>query len=140
MQQLFIYLSVIILGLVSVLHFYWLFGGTWGFQSSLPEKVEGGTVFTPRGIETLIVAVGLIGAAFILLAQNNLIPFFLPNSFTKWSSIILTVIFLLRAIGDFKYLGFSKRIKNTNFSKYDTKLYTPLCLFLGLIFMTSWLF
>jgi hypothetical protein len=139
MQQLFIYLSVIILGLVSVLHFYWLFGGTWGLQSSLPEKVEGGAVFTPRWIETLIVAFGLMGMAFILLAQNHLIPFFTPNSFTKWSSIIVTFIFLLRAIGDFKYMGFFKRIKNTNFSKYDTKLYSPLCLFLGLIFMTSWL-
>jgi hypothetical protein len=139
MQQLFIYLSAIILGLVSVLHFYWLFGGTWGLQSSLPEKVEGGAVFTPRWIETLIVAFGLMGMDFILLAQNNFIPFFTPNSFTKWSSIIVTFIFLLRAIGDFKYLGFFKRIKNTNFSKYDTKLYSPLCLFLGLIFMTSWL-
>lgn len=140
MQQLFIYLSIIILGLVSVLHFYWLFGGKWGLQFSLPEKVEGGAVFTPRWIETLIVAIGLIGMAFILLAQNNLIPFFTPNAFTEWSCIIITFIFLLRAIGDFKYLGFSKRIKNTNFSRCDTKFYSPLCLFLGLIFMTSWLF
>jgi hypothetical protein len=139
MQLLLIYSSVIILVVVSVLHFYWLFGGTWGFRASLPEKVEGGSVFTPKWIETLIVAVGLIGVAFILLAQNNLIPFFTSNSFTKWSSIILTFIFFLRAIGDFKYLGFTKRIKNTNFSKYDTQLYTPLCIFLGLIFMTSWL-
>ncbi|MFD1736859.1 DUF3995 domain-containing protein [Bacillus salitolerans] len=140
MELLFIYLSVIILGLVSVLHFYWVFGGTWGVQAALPEKVEGGSVFTPRWIETLFVAVGLIGVAFILLAQNNLISFITPNSFTKWSSIILTFIFFLRAIGDFKYIGFTKRIKNTTFSKYDTKLYTPLCLYLALIFMTSWLF
>ncbi|MFC4323214.1 DUF3995 domain-containing protein [Litchfieldia salsa] len=140
MEQLFIYLSVIVLGLVSVLHFYWVFGGTWGLQASLPEKVEGGSVFTPRWIETLIVAVGLIGAAFILLAQNNLVSFFTPNSFTKWSSIVLTCIFFLRAIGDFKYIGFTKRIQNTPFSKHDTKLYTPLCLYLAIIFMTSWLF
>ncbi|WP_307347298.1 DUF3995 domain-containing protein [Metabacillus malikii] len=53
---------------------------------------------------------------------------------------IITFIFFLRAIGDFKYLGFTKKIKNTNFSKYDTALYTPLCLYLGLIFMISWIF
>ncbi|MDQ0232898.1 DUF3995 domain-containing protein [Metabacillus malikii] len=89
MQQLFIYLSFIILGLLSVLHFYWLFGGRWGIQFSLPEKVEGGTVFTLRRIETLAVAIGLMGMASILLIQNNLIPFLTPNTFTKWSSIII---------------------------------------------------
>lgn len=140
MEQIFIYLSVIILGLVSLLHFYWIFGGTWGIQASLPEKVEGGSAFTPGWIETVIVAIGLIGVAFILLAQNNLVSFFTPNSFTKWSSIIFTFIFFLRAVGDFKYLGLTKKIKNTTFSKYDTKLYTPLCLYLAFIFMTSWLF
>ncbi|MFS1516692.1 DUF3995 domain-containing protein [Bacillus sp. SM2101] len=139
MQLLFIYLPVTILGLVSLLHFYWLFGGTWGFQASLPEKTEGGTLFTPRWFETLIVAVGLICVGVILLGQNELIPFWELNSGVKWASIILTFIFLIRAIGDFKYLGFFKRVKNTTFSKYDTILYSPLCLYLGISFMISWL-
>ncbi|TXC85885.1 DUF3995 domain-containing protein [Metabacillus litoralis] len=139
MRLFLVYSSVIILALVSVLHFYWVFGGTKGIQAVLPEKKEGKVAFTPRRVETVIVAVGMIGVAFILLVQNNLISFFTPNSFTKWSSIILSIIFLLRSIGDFKYFGFSKRVKNTTFSKYDTQLYTPLCLFLGIILMTSWL-
>ncbi|WP_088102829.1 DUF3995 domain-containing protein [Halalkalibacter urbisdiaboli] len=140
MQLFFIYSSVIILGLISILHFYWVIGGTWGGRAALPEKVKGNLAFTPRRIETLIVAVGLVGVGFILLAQNDLIPFFASNAFTKWSSTILTIIFLLRAIGDFKYYGFFKKVKNTNFSKYDTRLYTPLCLYLGICFMFSWLF
>lgn len=140
MHQLFIYLSAIILALISMLHFYWIFGGRWGLRYALPKRVDGGLAASPGWIETLIVAIGLLGMAFILLAQNNLIPYFIPNLFTKWSCIIVTFIFLLRAIGDFNYLGLSKRIKNTEFSKYDTKLYTPLCLFLGFMFMSSWLF
>ncbi|MDZ5472242.1 DUF3995 domain-containing protein [Bacillus sp. 31A1R] len=140
MQLLLIYSSFIILVLVGVLHFYWVLGGKWGIRAALPEKIEGETVFKPRWIETLIVAFGLIGVAFILLAQNNLLPFFTSNSFTKWSSIIFTFIFLLRAMGDFKYLGFTKKIKNTNFAKYDTQLYSPLCIYLGITFLSSWLF
>jgi DNA-binding LytR/AlgR family response regulator len=36
------------------------------------------------------------------------------------------IIFLLRAIGDFKYFGFAKRIRHTDFALYDTKIYSPL--------------
>ncbi|KGR77185.1 DUF3995 domain-containing protein [Ureibacillus sinduriensis] len=140
MQQLFTYLSAILLILISMLHFYWIFGGRRGLQSSLPQRVDGGVAANPGWIVTFIVAMGLMGMAFILLAQNNLIPYVTPNFFTKWSCLIITFIFLLRAIGDFKYMGLSKKIKNTDFSKYDTKLYTPLCLFLGWIFMFSWSF
>jgi hypothetical protein len=139
MLHLFIYLSAIILGLLSLLHFYWVLGGKRGIRAALPEKVEGGAVFTPRLIETSVVAVGLMGVGFILLVQNNLIPTFIPNSFTKWSCILFTFIFLLRAIGDFKYLGLFKKIKNSTFAKNDTRFYTPLCLYLGFIFMISWI-
>ncbi len=138
MDLLLIYSAVIILCLISALHFYWVFGGTWGIQAALPEKKESEKAFTPSRLETLLVAVGLIGMSFILLAQNNLLSLLTTNSFTKWASIVFTFIFLLRAVGDFKYIGLTKRIKDTNFANYDTKLYTPLCIYLGLIFMMSW--
>jgi Protein of unknown function (DUF3995) len=41
-------------------------------------------------------------------------------------------IFLLRALGDFKYVGFFKSIKNTEFGRLDTQFYAPLCLYLGI--------
>jgi hypothetical protein len=137
--QLFIYLSAVILVFLSLVHFYWVFGGKWGIRAALPEKIGGGAVLTPRLIETLIVAIGLMSLGVILLVQNNLISILSPNSFTKWTCILFTFIFILRSIGDFKYLGLFKKIRNSTFAKNDTRIYTPLCLYLGFIFMISWI-
>ncbi|WP_309122258.1 DUF3995 domain-containing protein [Paenibacillus sp.] len=40
--------------------------------------------------------------------------------------------FLQRAIGEFKRVGFTKRRTGTVFAKWDSALYSPLCLFLGI--------
>ncbi|MBU9711850.1 DUF3995 domain-containing protein [Evansella tamaricis] len=127
-----VYSSVGILTLISFIHFYWLFGGKRGFIASVPEKVEGDLLFTPKIIETLIVALGLLFVGFMLLVQFDAIPFLKPTILTKTFCILFTCVFFLRAVGDFKYLGFFKRIKHSIFAKYDTKYYSPLCLYLGL--------
>lgn len=40
----------------------------------------------------------------------------------------LAAVFLIRAIGDFKLIGFFKRIRDSRFSRWDTFAYSPLCL------------
>ncbi|WP_058308381.1 DUF3995 domain-containing protein [Gracilibacillus massiliensis] len=139
MELILIYFAVLILVLISMLHVYWVFGGKWGIKAVIPKETAGGSAFTPKWFETLTVALGLLIMTFVLLAQNNLVSFLSSNIFTQWACILFTFIFLLRAIGDFKYFGITKKIKNTTFSNFDTKLYTPLCIYLGLIFMISWL-
>jgi len=52
---------------------------------------------------------------------------------TKSDSEELFSIFLLRAIGDFNYVGFFKKIKDTNFGKMDSKYYSPLCLVIAIM-------
>ncbi|WP_416148425.1 DUF3995 domain-containing protein [Salipaludibacillus sp. HK11] len=138
MLLFFVCSSAFVLTLISFVHFYWLFGGRRGLNAVLPEKVEGGKSFSPRWIETLIVALGLLVVALILLIQYDLILFFQPNMFTKLFCIIFTFVFLMRAIGDFKHLGIFKKVKHTTFSKYDTRLYNPLCLYLALTFTFAW--
>ncbi|MFZ3588910.1 DUF3995 domain-containing protein [Bacillus sp. DJP31] len=138
-MSILVYLSVVVLTLISFIHFYWVFGGRWGFTASVPEKAGGGALFTPRIIETFIVAIGLLIVGFMLLVQFNAIPFYKPNIITKSFCIIFTIIFFLRAVGDFKYLGFFKRIKHSTFAKYDTRYYCPLCLYLGISFLLVWL-
>lgn len=138
-MSILVYSSVVVLTFISFIHFYWLLGGKWGLTVSLPEKVKGGALFTPRIIETLIVAIGLLVVGFMLLVQFSAIPFFKPNIITESFCIIFTVIFFLRAVGDFKYLGFFKRIKHSTFAKYDTRYYSPLCLYLAFSFLLVWL-
>ena len=47
------------------------------------------------------------------------------------------IVLLARAVGDFRYVGFFKRIHGTGFAIMDTRLYSPLCLLLGLATLWS---
>jgi hypothetical protein len=44
----------------------------------------------------------------------------------------IPIVFMLRAIGDFKYIGFFKQVKGTGFASLDTLFFSPLCLFIAL--------
>ena len=44
---------------------------------------------------------------------------------------VLAAAMLLRALGDFRYVGFFKRVRTGRFAELDTKFYTPLCLALA---------
>lgn len=137
MNSLIVYVSATILFLISMIHVYWAFGGRWGSGAALPQKKDGAAVFRPRLPETLAVAVLILGVDVVLIAQSDTLSILQSNSFTKWSCILCGSVFLIRAIGDFKYLGFFKRIKHTTFSDYDTRFFSPLCLFLALSFVLA---
>jgi hypothetical protein len=40
----------------------------------------------------------------------------------------IVAVLLIRAIGDFRYAGLTKKIRNTSFAHKDTRIYTPFCL------------
>lgn len=40
-------------------------------------------------------------------------------------------VLVLRAVGDFRLVGFFKRIRGSRFARLDTLLYSPLCFALG---------
>lgn len=131
-STLSILLFIIFLILASI-HLYWVFGGKWGLKNAIPTKEKSTDVnFKPSNIATLIVALVLFSFACFYFIQTNLISYRLP----KWTRFILWFlpsIFLLRAIGDFKYVGFFKKITSTLFAKWDRILFTPLCLIISLI-------
>jgi len=58
-------------------------------------------------------------------------------------SILITIkfffglVFLQRAIGDFKYMGFFKKIKHSNFSRLDSMVSSPLCLLIGIVMLLT---
>lgn len=81
----------------------------------------------------MIVGVVLLGiGAFILVKAKFLsvsIPYFLDKS-GLW---IIAIIFMGRAIGDFKYVGFFKKYRSTKFGQNDTKYFSPLCMVIGIL-------
>jgi Protein of unknown function (DUF3995) len=123
--------AAVLLGL-AVIHVYWAIGGRLGAGAAVPETA-GRPAFTPSPNATLSVALGLTVAALVVLGRvqvwrSSLIP---PAAFSA-GTWVLAGVFLLRAVGDFRLVGFFKRVRGTRFATRDTFLYSPLCLALGL--------
>ena len=129
-----IYLISTILLAISALHFYWAFGGQWAIKAVIPEVME--VMFfneahkSRAAIYTLIVAVGLIVLALIIISNLPTISW-LPDNWASLGAKTIGSIFILRAIGDFKWVGFFKKSSESVFAKNDSRIYSPLCLLLG---------
>jgi Protein of unknown function (DUF3995) len=120
-----------ILLIISLLHFYWGFGGRWGMAQSLPTNEQGETVLKPDAMACFVVAFGLMCMSIYVVGFSKIINLPLPYVVSKYGIWVIAFIFLARAIGDFKYAGFSKKIKMTRFAELDTRYYAPLCLYLS---------
>jgi NADH:ubiquinone oxidoreductase subunit 6 (subunit J) len=120
---------------LSVIHFYWGLGGKWGANAAIPIKANNEKVINPKLFECFVVAFGLLGFGLFILVKTQILSFYLPNWLMKYGLLIISTIFILRAIGEFKYVGFFKKNKSTQFGQLDTKYYSPLCLAIGLLVM-----
>jgi len=123
--------------LISLIHFYWVLGGKWGLDSAMPDAMRNHVMTDSRRLGfifvTLIVALGLLSVSCLYLILGGFIDSPLPAVYTRYASYAVIGIFILRAIGDFKYCGFFKRIKEGAFARNDTKYFSPLCLLIALL-------
>lgn len=126
--------SATVLSLLALIHVYWAAGGATGATAVVPTKGDGeGTpLFQPGPLATLVVAALLSFAALLVLVRSGFLTLALPDWMISKGVWILAAVFLLRALGDFRYVGFFKRIRHTTFGRWDTRLYSPLCLMLSL--------
>jgi hypothetical protein len=131
MITLVIYLNVLIFVLLSALHFYWAFGGKWALASSVPELTNKKPLFNPGIFGSLFIAFGLLIFAFITYFQLDIFSI-LIGEYIDYATVCIALIFFIRAIGDFRYVGLFKKIKGTPFAINDSKIYIPLCLYLSL--------
>jgi hypothetical protein len=118
---------------LSLVHFYWAFGGKWGTEGVYPTPDAQTSPKNPGIISTLIVAIVLFGFGIFYLIKVSIVLTELPLWLEKYGLWILMVLFAVRTIGDFKYLGFFKKIKNTRFGQNDTKYFAPLCLVISIL-------
>lgn len=124
--------SVVLL-ILSAIHFSWALGSKWGFEKALPANSEGIKVLNPTKFDGAIVGIGLLLFATYYLLKGDIINLDVPSYILKYAGWSISAIFIFRAIGDFKYVGFFKQITGTEFASLDTMIYTPLCLVLGLV-------
>ena len=119
------------LALIALVHVYWALGGRIAKSAALPE-IDGRPAFTPRGPLTLLVAAALSLAALLLAVTGGVLEVPLPRSGLRLLTFGLALVFVARAIGDFRLVGFFKRVKGSRFATLDSLIFAPLCLLLGL--------
>lgn len=102
-----------------------------GGPSGAVPSVEGKPLFVPSTKGTVAVGLLLAACAGLIAATAGLISVGLPLRLLSWLSLALALGLLARAIGEFRYVGFFKRVHDSRFAKLDTFVYSPLCLILA---------
>lgn len=114
--------------ILSMIHFSWALGSSWGFEDAIPKNEEGEPMLNPKKIDSIIVGMGLLIFGCFYLIKAEIIEFTLPDLIISIAGWVIPGIFMVRAIGDFRYVGFTKKVKSTAFAQKDSKYYAPLCL------------
>ncbi len=124
--------------LLASIHVYWAFGGRIARVAAIPE-LRGSPSFVPGRFATLLVACALIACAALVGAASGFVDAPLSAGAIQWGCFGLAVLLLLRAIGDFRLVGFFKTVRGSRFAWLDSALYSPLCLALAAgVFAVAW--
>lgn len=123
-------LSIIFL-VLGIIHINWAIGNSWGLSKALPTSENGDKLFTPGTFACLAVGIALtVVCLFYQIRPQDDNP---KNWIFDYGGWLIPALFLIRAMGDFKYVGFFKKVTSTEFAMMDTKYYTPLCLGIGVL-------
>jgi hypothetical protein len=132
-----LFLALAIIAFAAGFHAHWALGGRMGFSVSLPQRPDGMPVMAHRlswwRPAAGCVALGLALLALLLLAGAGRIFLPLPTSAIRAALVLTGAAFAARALVPNRYVGFFKALRTTRWAKYDTRLYSPLFLLLGLL-------
>ncbi|MDX9857843.1 MAG: DUF3995 domain-containing protein [candidate division Zixibacteria bacterium] len=129
--------SVILIA-AGILHVYWASGGAWGYPQSNGEFPEAGETLLGdpafRRKRVIMRSIGLVCfiAAGLVLARVGIVTLPVQGRFVEYSLWALAGLFLLRALGDFRYTGLTRRVHGTVYARWDARLFTPLSLLLSI--------
>lgn len=118
---------------LSVIHIYWGLGGKKGITLSVPSRADNTPVIYPGAAACIIVALGFITFALFTAIKSGIVLFALPTFIFNYGLWAISLLFIVRSVGEFKYVGFFKKVKTTRFERLDTLYYSPLCLLIGLL-------
>lgn len=107
----------------ALVHLAWAAGrlGSWA-ATAVPTRADGTSPFAPSALATVAVAAALsvFAAALVSLAID-------PTSLV--ARVLVggaTLVLAVRAIGDGRYVGFTKQVRSTPFGRRDDTVFTPL--------------
>jgi hypothetical protein len=132
------WLVILVFAALAVWHFRMALLPTHGASGAVPS-VDGKPLFVPSRASTVAVGVVLLLFAGLVAATAGLVQVGLPLRVLAWLSYALALGLLARAVGEFKYLGFFKRVRGSRFARLDTWVYSPLCLLLAVgVALVAW--
>lgn len=126
------YLIVAVFGLIGAIHIYWGLGGYYPVEATIPH-IDGKPRFIPTKTAIWMVVVALIAGILIVLGRLEIWGANLPAWIFKSGIWAIFIVFLLRSIGNFWFYGLFKRIIDTKFAYWDTRLYVPFCLLMAFL-------
>jgi hypothetical protein len=129
--------ALAIIAFAAGFHAHWALGGRLGFSVSLPQQPTGEPVMAHRlswwRPAAAVVALGLAFLALLLLAHAGQVDLPIPAGAVRAALLATGAAFVARALVPNRYVGFFKSLRTTRWAKYDTRLYSPLFLALGLL-------
>jgi len=132
-------LALAIIAFAAAFHAHWAIGGGLGLAVSLPQQPDGTPVMAHRlswwRPAAGGVALCLTCLAMLLLARAGHVRLPLPADFVRYFLLCTGAVFVCRALVPNRYVGFFKALRTTRWARYDTRLYSPLFLILGLLIL-----
>jgi hypothetical protein len=136
---LLLVLSLAIIAFAAAFHLHWALGGRLGFSVSLPQQPDGAPVMAHRlpwwRPAAGGVALCLLALAVLLLGKNGHLLLPMPPDLVRLALLCVGAAFVGRALVPNRYVGFFKGLRTTRWARYDTNLYSPLFLLLGLLIL-----
>ncbi|MES2959565.1 MAG: DUF3995 domain-containing protein [Pseudomonadota bacterium] len=111
-------------------HFYMAFAPASGQGGAVPVENDK-PLFLPSTRATLAVGAVLLMFAALVAATADELPIALPRGLLVGLSYALAAGLAARSVGEFRYVGFFKRVRGSRFAVLDTYFYSPLCLLLA---------
>ncbi|MEO6744468.1 MAG: DUF3995 domain-containing protein [Caldimonas sp.] len=125
---------------IALIHVYWAFGGSLGGEAAVPRapaiadadpQTPRPPAFVPTRSATLMVAAALTVVAGMVALQAGWFGPSLPSGSVRAAIGVVAAVMFLRAVGDFRLVGFFKRRIDSRFAQLDSWFYSPLCVVLG---------
>jgi Protein of unknown function (DUF3995) len=134
-------LTLAIIAFAAAFHLHWALGGRLGYSVSLPQRADGSPVMADRlrwwRPAAGAVALGLVALALLVLGDAGHLALPLPPGLARAALIATGAAFVARALVPNPWVGFFKSIRSTRWARFDTRLYSPLFLLLGLLLLAQ---
>lgn len=131
--QFFALFGTVVFAGLAAIHVRRAFTGPGAFRAGVPTRPDGAPVLSPGPVAALGVAALLLASGWLLLERADLGLDLLPAPLPAIGTAGVAVVLLLRGIGDFRYVGLFKRVRDTPFARMDSGVYTPLVLALAAV-------